>query len=338
MDGYSSLTSATASPSPSPSNIEHIRTLPSHSQALSGASLQPQAPLSDDDVLSARLIHHYSTATYLTLSDKAEFQSLWQVQVPEIAFEHKFLLPMIMAVSALHMCRKGSSEVRYIAHGYQLYETSLKGSSLALSKISPSNCHALYAVSALAFVFELGTSYNRDSLLYSGDGVLAPWIMHIQGVRTIMLSTWAHIKASVLGRLFEGEPWGNGLVELELCVNGFAEYVETMPLPPEQITIYRSAADELIKWSEMPHSGFFGWVCLFGGEYGNLLARKDPYALVIFGYSCVLLKTGGPKYWINRWPEDLLREVYGYLDLSLRGWLKWPMEELGMAYHQASPV
>ncbi|KAE8139246.1 hypothetical protein BDV38DRAFT_281411 [Aspergillus pseudotamarii] len=338
MDDCNSLTFTTASSSPSPSNIGNAGALPSISQAQSSLSLQPQVSLSDDDVLKSRLIHHYSTATYLTLSVKPEFQYIWQVEVPGIAFEHRFLLPMIMAVSALHICRKGSPGVRYIAYGYQQYEAALKGSSLALSDISPSNCHALYAVSAIGFVFELGTSYNQDSLLYRGAGVLAPWIMHIQGVRTIMLSTWAHIKAGVLGIMFDSEPSSNGPLELESCVNDFVGYIETMPLAPEQIAVYRSAANELIKWSKMPHSGFFGWVCSFGDEYGRLLAGKNPYALVIFGYSCILLRTGGPTYWISRWPEGLLREVYGYLSPSLRGWLKWPMEELGMTCRQAFPA
>ena len=338
MNDHGSLMSVTASPSPSASSTGNTRALPPTSQAQSGSSPQSQTSLSDDDVLNSRLIHHYSTATYRTLSDNPEFQYIWQVEVPNIAFEQRFLLPMIMAVSALHMCRKGSSEVRYITYGYQQYETALKGSSLALSNISPSNCHALYAVSALAFVFELGTSYNHDSLLYSGPGVLAPWIMHIQGVRTIMMSTWAHIKAGVLGTLFDGEPSGNGPLELESCVHDFVGYIETVLLAPEQINVYRNAADELIRWSKMPHSGFFGWVCLFGDEYGSLLARKDPYALIIFGYSCVILRTGGPKYWISRWPVGLLHEVCGYLGPSLRGWLKWPMEELGMIYDPASPV
>ncbi|OGM51232.1 RTA1 like protein, partial [Aspergillus bombycis] len=282
MNDHSSLASATATPSPSPSNIGTTRTLPPNPWAQSGSSLQPQPSVSDDDVLNSRLIHHYSTATYQTLSDKAEFHYIWQFEIPEIAFEHRFLLPMIRAVSALHICRKGSSEVRYKAYAYQQYEASLKDSSLALSRISPSNCHALYAVSALAFVFELGTSYNHDSLLCSGTDVLAPWIVHIQGVRTIMLSTWAHIKAGVLGALFDGEPLGNGPVELESCVNDFAGYIETMPLASEQIMTYRSAANELIKWSKMPYSGFFGWVCLFGDDPSVAAA---VIALICYGAS-----------------------------------------------------
>jgi hypothetical protein len=95
------------------------------------------------------------------------------------------------------------------------------------------------------------------------------------------------------------------------------------------LSVYLVAIQELVKWSKVIDVGFFGWMCQTSDEFASLLARKDPFALVIFAHSCVLLGYGEPRFWIGRWARGLLDEVTGYLDPSLRVWLEWPLAKLG---------
>ncbi|KAE8150468.1 hypothetical protein BDV25DRAFT_154287 [Aspergillus avenaceus] len=317
---------------PSCSSIGNNRGTTPASQGPSNSSLPPATVLSDSDVLNARLIHHFTTSTYRTLSLKPETQALWQMDIPEIAFEHKFLLQMILAVSALHLYRKGSPDARYITYAHQQYETSLKSTSFALLQISPLTCHALYAVSTLAFIFELGTSYSRESLLYSGDGTLAHWVLHLRGTRTIISSAWGELSSGVLKPLFNCEPVMDDPLHIGPPLEDLRKHIESDSIAEKTTEACLRAIGELLRWSKMAHVGFFGFMCESDDEFAALLARKDSYALAIFSYSCVLLQHGEPRYWINRWPETMVCEVNVYLDPSLKVHLKWPMEQLGLIY------
>lgn len=143
-------------------------------------------------------MHHYTHTTYKTLAVKEELQHLWQVIIPEIAFDSSFLLRMICAISALHMCREKLCETHYLSYAHERYAAAVHESATALTYISKSNCSALYVFSALAFVFELGTSYNRAIILYNQDGTLAHWIVHIRGVRAIIACFWHDLSTGAL--------------------------------------------------------------------------------------------------------------------------------------------
>jgi hypothetical protein len=50
------------------------------------------------------LLHHYTTSTYLTLTqDSPEHEHVWQIVVPQLAVKHPFLMHGILASSALHL-------------------------------------------------------------------------------------------------------------------------------------------------------------------------------------------------------------------------------------------
>ncbi|KAL4812142.1 hypothetical protein BDW67DRAFT_193980 [Aspergillus spinulosporus] len=294
------------------------------------ANVQPRS-LMREDMLNVRLMHHFTTSTCQTLATSRAVQALWRCQVPELGFVHHYLLQMIFAVAALHMSRKTPSEAAtYTLYAYQQYEASLRDSSVALSQISSENCHALYAVSVLAFVFEFGTLQHRKSLLYNENGLLADWIVHSRGVHTIIGSSWEHLVSGCLKQMFECEYTSKVPTALGVLLKTFAAHTQSPPFPVGARRIYAQAVDELIKWSRLEGFGFYGWLCRYPDEFGGLLARKDPYALVIFGFSTVLLKEAEPKYWVDGRAPRLLSEIYSSLNTSLRVYLDWPMEILGL--------
>ncbi|KAL4913146.1 hypothetical protein BDW62DRAFT_214441 [Aspergillus aurantiobrunneus] len=294
------------------------------------ANAQPQSPV-QEDMLNVRLMHHFTTSTCQTLATGRAVQALWRCQVPELGFAHHYLLQMIFAVAVLHMSRKAPSDAAtYTLYAYQRYEASLRDSSVALSHISSVNCHALYAVSVLAFIFEFGTLQHRKSLLYNENGLLADWIVHSRGVHTIIRCSWKYLVSGCLKQMFECEYTSKVPAAFEVLLKEFAAHIQSHPFPGGTRRIYALAVDELINWSRLEGFGFYGWLCRYSDEFGELLARKDPYALVISGFSTVLLKEAEPKYWIDGWAPRLLSEIYGLLNTSLRGYLDWPMEILGL--------
>ncbi|CAG8346548.1 unnamed protein product [Penicillium salamii] len=293
-----------------------------------GAFSSFQSPLQDIDTTDFRLLHNFTTSTYLTLSDQKELRDLWQQQIPDLAFSHSFLLRVIFAMSALHLYRK-TSDTNYLAYALQKYEEALKSSSLVLTAISPVNCHALYACAALGFLFEFGAPSEDQNILYNANGALAPWVIHVRGVRIIIASSWHDLESGVLGRLFEHKFVDQSVDNIEACLGRFAEHIQSTEIDTETLSTYLEAVQDLTKWSKMVEAGFFAWMCQTSDDFATLLAEKQPFALVIFGYSCVLLKYGEPRYWIEGRAKRLLREIYGYLHPHLRVWLEWPLAIVG---------
>jgi hypothetical protein len=250
--------------------------------------------------------------------------------MPKLGFEHRYVLDMIFAISAVHMSRETHADPSHMMYAFRLYEDSLKMSSVAISQISPANCEALYAFSILALVFEFGTLHTRESLLFNRDGSLAHWIVHSRGVHAIIGSSWHNLASGILKPMLECSFLEAGPAGIEPRLQELISHIER-EFSSEAADVYLLTLKELVYWSRLANFGFYGWLCRFGDGYGGLLSRKDPYALIIFGYACVVLKHGDPVYWINGYPEKLLCEIYGYLNTSLRSWLHWPMTELGIA-------
>lgn len=257
-------------------------------------------------------------------------QDLWKNQVPELAFDHVFLLRMIFAISALHFCHR-SSNTQYLPYAHQQYEASLRSSSAALSKISFSNCNALYACVALGYIFEIGSSLNGQHFLFNNEGSLAHWVIHLRGVRTIMNTSWKDLKEGPLQSMFDLQENEQRLEGFETSLEQLEAHIKWVSVEEEVSSVNSVAIRDLKQWLKVVQVGFFGWMSQVTDEFISLLARKEPFALVVFAHSCVLLKHGEPSYWIDRWPKELLRELSGYIDRSVQEWLQWPLSEFGMS-------
>lgn len=289
--------------------------------------MKQQSSLPEIDTTDFRLLHHFTTLTYLTLSDQVEIQDLWQRKIPELAFSNTFLLRVIFAISALHLYRT-TSDTHYLSYALTKYQEALQSSSSVLLAISASNCHALYACAALGFLFEFGTPNDGESLLYTKDGTLAPWILHVRGVRIIISCSWLDLQSGILAPLLNPESDHEGVEGLDDSLFRFEEHIRSIGCSDALLSTYSIAIRELVKCSKMVEVGFFAWMCQPSDEFANLLAEKDPFALVIFGYSCILLRDAEPRYWIQGQARCLLHEVHGYLDSSMSIWLQWPLNNL----------
>jgi hypothetical protein len=234
---------------------------------------------------------------------------------------------MIFAISALHLSRT-TANAFYLSYAHQQYEEAIRSSSAALCAISPSNCHALYACAGLGFIFELGAFNDGRSVLYATDGAIADWAVHVRGVRTIMETSWNDLENGVLSPLFRRQFRQGDVESFETHLDLFAGYIRSTGIEDEDRSTYLAAVQQLVNCSKMVEVGFFAWMCQTSDGFADMLAKKDPFALVIFAHSCVLLKYGEPKYWIGRWANSLLSEVQGHLDPSLRVWLEWPLKKV----------
>lgn len=105
-------------------------------------------PASTYDVQS---MYYYSTQTYRTLSDDDSRHFVWQVDVPELSFQHEFLLYGLLAFTAFHRCRMSLPEERdsLVRVGRHYKQYGLSKYIPELERSSSENYHALFAFSLL---------------------------------------------------------------------------------------------------------------------------------------------------------------------------------------------
>lgn len=120
------------------------------------AQPSPQPPLPSalpHDALpqdQLELLHHYTTATYLTLVDGPSSQLAWQVSVVQEAFSHDFLMHGILAISALHLARLRPVSATHFQQLATLHYS--KGVSLfrpMLDRVTKVNAQSIFAFSSL---------------------------------------------------------------------------------------------------------------------------------------------------------------------------------------------
>jgi hypothetical protein len=105
------------------------------------------------------LLHFYTTATSLALSNRPELQQIWQQVVPRIAFTHPFLLHVILAFSALHLARSEPERKALLytetsAH----HDIGLRMFRIAMANITPENCDACFAFSSIIAAYAWASS------------------------------------------------------------------------------------------------------------------------------------------------------------------------------------
>lgn len=106
-------------------------------------------------------MHHWTAHTHQTLSNNPVLIKLWKDVVPIHAFQHRFLLQGILALSARHKLwarHDRSADLVKLANVYQ-QEALSKYISL-LNDVTEENCHALFAFSQVV----VGLSYTRMTL------------------------------------------------------------------------------------------------------------------------------------------------------------------------------
>jgi hypothetical protein len=103
-----------------------------------------------------RLLHHYSTSTYETFSEKDVSKNHNKIQIPKVAMSHPFLLDSILAVGALHLEHLGDKPGKFwLRTGLDYHQKSLASFTAAVTNINSQNCEAVAICSMFTIVITL---------------------------------------------------------------------------------------------------------------------------------------------------------------------------------------
>ena len=288
------------------------------------------------------MFHHFITVTCTTLSDRAESHRLWREVVPQLAFEHEFLMRGILAISALHL-----SILRDDRHDYYL-NLAVRQQDSALSQfraamateIYESKGDAFFAMATVIVVYGFESPKAADSLgmfNYNGEDS-DEWLPLIRGVNSVIQSVWMTIKGGRLNGLlhdFNDSPNGTDLPPiLSEQLEYLDRYCDALDGREEDIQACKDAAYQLRQCFirinnktayECEVSLAFLWPVYIPEHYVQMLHKKRPEALIILSHYCVTLYHLDRYWWLNGWAQHIIHNIRQELHPDLHHWIQWPM-------------
>ncbi|KAE8150975.1 hypothetical protein BDV25DRAFT_153477 [Aspergillus avenaceus] len=288
----------------------------------------PELPMTE-----LRLLHHFTTSTYATMSSRENIKTIWRVTVPQLAFSCDCLMRAILALSALHLSRLEPEERRmqYQKLAVSHYDAALRSSTLTILHLSVENCHALYACSELIFLFNLVHPHLSPNPLLSYTNEVAPWLTLLRGIRTIAYPFVESLKVGVLGPLLavnEGSAPDKTIIE---SLDVFDAHIRRSQITNPSTSTYLAAIENLRQWSVDMDGHGFRWAVHVDEDYVSLLRRMEPEALVVFAHFALVVKKWDSNYWLRGWADRLVDAIHGALGDSHRAWIRRILEQFGMA-------
>ena len=299
------------------------------------APLSPAPPTGQLEMRNLELIHHFTTATYVTLSTDDDTREMWRLVIPRIAVSHQFVMHGLLAISALHL-----SFLRPTDKSYAVAAAGHHGKALgSLRTTFSQHGDALYAASSLNAIYMYASLSVVENVLLKTP----TWIPVFKGIVTIIERYWREVCVGELTPLMSWKPvdprhYAGEDIEFPISLFDLLRRGAPGAPDPEELeddnvlVVYQDATEELkyswdLFWSTEPRvSPAFRWSCAVSDEFVRFIEEYRPRALVLLAYHCVLLELLEDQYWwIKGRGADEIKRIEGVLEGKWKRWLDWPM-------------
>jgi hypothetical protein len=272
----------------------------------------------------------------------------------------------IFTISALHLSRLcPNKRDLYVAIAKSEHECALQSATKLLRNVTAGNYSALFIFSLMTFFYALASPRKQGDMLLANSNGIADWMVVFRGMRQISDSAMEELIAGPFGALFiRGKStalpsippttsWTSSvefqqIAMLRQLVSRAVADHETLAIYLENIETlevcfcrYRMASATWCKRGipdgvdpgeslTVPETSIvLAWPYQTCSEYVELLVQRQPEALAIFAYYCVIMKSLEGCWWMQGWPSYLIQEIWATLGVEHRLWIQWPIEEIG---------
>lgn len=301
------------------------------------------------DVTDLKLMHYFTTVVSYELSDptQPDYLALWQVHAIRLGFKHDFLLRGILAVSAYHMGAhrpERKAELDLVASNHQTL--ALTSFQETLADVDESNCHALFAFSCLIIVMSFASNskakpsdFNTEVLqwFYLMRGASIVLHMHSEAIKSSFLKPLLDEMAHTETKAAHTIPDADRITDLfRICgvssheretSQAYTMAISSLLSTFTQTSICKSRGEGTVL------AGFV-WPIQLPPKFVDLLSEKQPEALVILAYYCVIVhwgENGGhlgehEVWFLKGWGRYMFETVKDLLPESWHEHLTWPNE------------
>jgi hypothetical protein len=125
-------------------------------------------------------MQHFTTYTWLSLAESENMREMWRITVPQLAYQHKYLMYALLACSTLHMAHihpERRSELVIQARTYQ--DRAIPAFFNAVPSVDSETCDAvLIFVRVVGIVaFSLEESASTESEI---EDTLPSWLFFVR--------------------------------------------------------------------------------------------------------------------------------------------------------------
>lgn len=291
------------------------------------------------------------TKTAPTLDHEPKF---WSEGVPRLGFQHPCILDLILALSSYQLARlKPNNATRYLELAEIHSTVALQTATEILKNLSTENAAPLYATAILICFTALAKGPTPGHLLLVAEQGQVSWLPLLGGVKLVVTTMgWPSIFSGVLAeyrpqpekKQEESPPPKSSAACVEDWRLSLASVSDLIALCSEQQArkVYKHELDVLLVCFESTFgkghdaqqnaSGkmevIMSWVYQLDGEFVQQLDKKEPVALIILCYFCVLLSTIERYWFLEGWAKHTMREIL-CISAPCRKWLSWPLQYLG---------
>lgn len=325
---------------------------PSHDHADSQVDTEHPSSCSEHDSLKysirdLELMHKFSTETYKSLCGDESDMHDWQTLIPQQAYAHEFLLQGMLALAALHIAATTTDSDRALS----FLDTALHYNNMsfgpfrhALGDLTPRNCDAVYATSAITTVLGIAMPFLDSK--YRGERLSMVETMTtafnlLQGAHSISWISAPWLQASIFSKIGF---WEMETADLDDDTANAIERLFQLNAPTREMdeqehNTTREAIEFLrscfAKFARRPHPAtILGWLLYANKDFVDRLRSRNPLQLLVFMHWGVLLnELGGHFWWAKGSGNALVAELLS--ELSSSGdeprWelaLQWPQRKL----------
>jgi hypothetical protein len=293
-------------------------------------------------LLELRLMHRWSSTTYKSLCSSSLDEKWLQIDVPELALQHDFLLHGIFAMSAMETIVDGAvvdeTHSAMLTHAameyYNMASTSFRKELL---NVTAKNFHSVYMFSFLAVAMCLAMPQCfKEPLNGQQQDVLGRTALVMN-----LLNACSSLGATNFSMLLTGPPGESVVSALSVMDGGYLSpgsltgnteeaLVRLMYLVELDANVKANAAcRKAVDWLRVCFAieikrrdtiaGFgFAWPALAGHDFIVAFSNADVIALLIVMHWAVLLHGYGKEaWWAGSVGRDIVAEISRVVLLSL---------------------
>ncbi|KAJ5848119.1 hypothetical protein N7455_012076 [Penicillium solitum] len=293
-----------------------------------------------------RLFHHFVTETYRTLVDEVtDRNQVWRTHLPQWGFSTPSIFHLMLALAALHLGYLYPEERdRYVLQADGHFTFGIRSVSAILSSLNSGNCQSIYMSTVLICLVYFAHGPRPGEYLVFSETGKAEWLVLMRGVRSILFSSHDKIFTGVLE--IQTDPAIQGVSPLlqdelekhQSHIKALQRFMETQASGSSTSQIYIDALEDLFEMFEEAYrylsvrkdganlmAPLFGWIYRRPDEFICLLEEKQPFALVILAYWCILLRFMRSSWLMIAWDRHVIAGIRQSLGTEFHQWIEWPV-------------
>jgi hypothetical protein len=329
-------------PTPEETSQPSPQTISSEIQS-NGQTQASQDTLSFTDL---RLFHHFVTETYSTLADQeTDHNRIWQHHLPQWGFSTPSIFHLILTLAALHLAHLNPEEKdQYFLQADNHFTFGIRSVTAILSNLNDENCQLIYMSAAMICFVYFGHGPRPGEYLAFSETGTAEWLVLMRGVRSILVSSHDKIFTGVLATKPDpsiagiSDRYQNEVRMHRSHIEDVQRFIEVQVGGTPACEMYVGAVANLIEMFDeayciqsagkhgVSHMHVaVGWIYRRPEEFIALLEGKDPFALIILSYWCILLKFMGSSWLMVGWDRHVIAGIQSSLSVEFHQYIEWPV-------------